>query len=68
MIFGLKAGVNVIRIVARRNDNFNNILKKDTDFFNLPYIIITTINSPKNFIEFNLIYNLSNSIRKLVFS
>lgn len=42
--------------------------KKDTDFFNLPYIIITTTNSLKIFIEFNLIYNLSNSIRKLVFS
>lgn len=33
MIFGLKAGVNVIRIVARRNDNFNNILKKGYRFF-----------------------------------
>lgn len=48
MIFGLKAGVNVIRIVARRNNNFNNILKKDTDFLNLPYIIITTINFKSN--------------------
>ena len=33
MIFGLKAGVNVIRIVARRNNNFNNILKKGYRFF-----------------------------------